>query len=260
MMLTPYYEDAAAGITIYHGDCLDVMRQMDSGSIDLIFTSPPYNLGISSGGGIPRSRHANSKWSGAALGHGYDDHDDAMPYSQYVAWQKLVLRECWRLLSDTGAIFYNHKPRVQDLTLRTPLDLNPGLPVRQIIIWARAGGINFNDAFFLPMHEWIVVFAKPAFRLKNKPVSGIGDVWSIPQEDDNPHPAPFPLGLPARALEACKRGVVLDPFCGSGTTLRAAKDAGWRAIGIEQSRLYCQMTIERLQQSVLPLYESEAAS
>src|SRR5690242_7731077 len=106
-MATPYYEDTAAGITLYNGDCLDVMRQMDSGSVDLVFTSPPYNLGNSNGEKVRFS----TKWPKAQLGNGYDVAQDAMPYPEYVAWQKQVLTECWRLLSDTGAIFYNHKPR-----------------------------------------------------------------------------------------------------------------------------------------------------
>src|SRR6185437_1995010 len=99
--------------------------------IDLIFTTPPYNLGTSSGGGFPSK--ATGKWSGGALSDGYNSHSDAMPYKDYVIWQKEFLSECWELLSDAGAIYYNHKPRVQNGLLTTPLDYNPGLPVRQIV-------------------------------------------------------------------------------------------------------------------------------
>ena len=77
----------------------------------------------------------------------------------------------------------------------------------------------------------------------------------IPQETNTPHPAPFPLALAKRAVETTPAEVVLDPFCGSGTTLRAAKDLGRRAIGIEIEERYCEIAARRLQQSVLPLGE-----
>jgi DNA modification methylase len=174
-----------------------------------------------------------------------------MEPDQYTEWQRGILRECWRTLTDTGAIFYNHKPRVQNLALQTPLEFNPGLPVRQIIIWARAGGINFAPTHYCPTHEWIVVFAKPGFRLKSKGASGVGDVWYVPQESGNPHPAPFPLTLPARAIETTGAKSILDPFNGSGTTLRAAKDAGCRAVGIEREQRWCDYTVKLLAQGVL---------
>jgi site-specific DNA-methyltransferase (adenine-specific) len=163
------------------------------------------------------------------------------------------LRDCWRLLSETGAIFYNHKPRVQGGVLWTPLALNPGLPVRQIIVWARAGGINFSPSFYCPTHEWIVVFARAAWRLRSKGASGVGDVWSIPQEPNPDHPAPFPEALPLRAIETVDAPRVLDPFAGSGTTLVAAKRLHRQAIGIEISERYCEIAARRLSQEALPL-------
>jgi modification methylase len=158
------------------------------------------------------------------------------------------LRLCWDQLSDRGAIFYNHKPRVQASTLWTPFAVNPGLPIRQVIIWARAGGVNFAPTHYCPTHEWILVLAQSGFRLTSRGASGLGDVWRVPQDGDNTHPAPFPLALPARAIESTGPSLVLDPFMGSGTTLRAAKDAGVRAIGIEISERYCEMAVERLAQ------------
>lgn len=253
-MSGPYYSDETA--TIYHGDCLDVLPRLEP--VDLIFTSPPYNLGVSAGGGFGhyaneaglRLRGGGGKWTGGALAHGYEAHGDAMPLAEYEDWQRAVLRACWAQLSDCGAIFYNHKPRVQASTLWLPLRLNPDLPLRQIIIWARAGGMNFAPTHYVPTHEWIMVLAKPVFRLKSKGASGVGDVWYVPQEPSD-HPAPFPIGLPARAIETAGPSLVIDPFMGSGTTLRAAKDAGVRAIGIESSERYCEMAAKRLAQEVL---------
>jgi site-specific DNA-methyltransferase (adenine-specific) len=235
---------------IIQGDCLEVMASMQAGSVDMVFTSPPYNLKNTSGGGFnhPTYFSKNSKWNNARLFDGYDGCDDNLPYEIYVEWQKKVLLECWRLLSPAGAIFYNHKPRVQDALLQTPLDLNPGLPVRQIIIWKRAGGINFAPTHFVPTHEWIVIFAKPDFRLKNKSVSGYGDVWEIVQEDGkkNTHPAPFPVALPQRAISATNAQVILDPFMGSGSTALACINTGRNYIGIEKSGQYIELANRRI--------------
>lgn len=229
------------------GDCLEVMRSLKPGSIDLIFTSPPYNLGISSGGGFPLK--AAGKWSGGALRDGYTSHGDDMAFDAYVEWQKEVLMTCWSLLSETGAIYYNHKPRIQNGVLTTPLDFNPGLPIRQIVIWKRSGGINFSPTFYLPTHEWIIIYAKTNFRLRDKQASGAKDVWEVAQERNNPHPAPFPVGLPRIALETTTARTVLDPFMGSGTTGVACVELGRDFIGIEKDEGYFQMAETRLERA-----------
>lgn len=239
--MTPYY--SRDGITIYCGDNAKILPMLFG--IDLIITSPPYNLGVTTGGGFPTGKKTGI-WGGAKLANGYELHDDAMPPDDYRIWQRNFLTMAWRTLSPTGAIYYNHKPRVQGGLLQTPLEFNPGLPLRQVIIWKRAGGVNFSQTHYLPTHEWILLLAKEDFRLKSKGASGVGDVWEFPQESNNPHPAPFPIGLPARVIESTNANIICDPFSGSGTTLRAAKDAGKMAIGIELSESYCEMAIERL--------------
>ncbi len=255
--MKPYYEHA--GITIYHGDCEVILPELPS--VDMVFTSPPYNLSVGTGGGFIEAKKypgaRMGKWSGGNLAYGYGEHDDAMPYPEYVEWQKRILTLCWSRLSDDGAIYYNHKPRVQNGILQIPLDLNPGLPVRQIVIWTRAGGINFAPTHYVPTHEWIVVFAKPSWRLKSKEASGVGDVWYFPQESGTEHPAPFPIGLPLRAMETSTDGLWLDPFSGSGTTLEAAKKMGRRAIGIEIEERYCEIAAKRLSQEVMDFGPSE---
>lgn len=256
----PYYKEK--GITIYHGDNRYVLPLLCSESVDMVFTSPPYNMGNTSGSGLTPAAHYSTgsgmtkrggggKWAHCPLAEGYGLHDDDMPHDEYVQWQKSFLQECWRVIGPSGAIFYNHKTRILNGEAVTPFTYNPDLPVRQIIIWARAGGINFSPSFYVPTHEWIVVFAKPEFRLRDKAASGAGDVWYVPQEANPDHPAPFPLALPMRALETTPTQIVLDPFMGSGATLRAAKDLGRQAIGIEIEERYCEIAAERLRQEVL---------
>jgi DNA modification methylase len=121
-MTTPYYEDDL--VTLYHGDCLDVLPSISD--VDLIVTSPPYNLGVTTGGGFGhyregQKRGGQGKWGGTdRTGIDYGEHNDAMPYEQYEEWQHAVLRACWDSLSDKGAIYYNHKPRVQASSLWLP--------------------------------------------------------------------------------------------------------------------------------------------
>lgn len=254
--MTPYYQDDL--VTIYHGDCREVLSDLDA--FDMVFTSPPYNLGVTTGGGFGHWKDGQphgggGKWLTANTQGSitYADHDDAMPPAEYEAWQRAVLTDLWAHLTDRGAIFYNHKPRVQAKELWTPLSLNPGLPVRQIIVWARAGGMNFAPTHYVPTYEWIVIFAKPDWRLRDKAASGAGDLWRVPQEANPSHPAPFPVGLPARAIESVSPRSVLDPFMGCGSTLVAAKAAGVRSVGIELSEAYCERAALRLSQEALGL-------
>ena len=237
---------------IYQGDCLEVMRSMRSGSIDLIFTSPPYNLGRSSSGGkrVKRS-NTNTVWPASEiLDKGYATYGDDRNPAEYVEWQKQSLTECWRLLSDDGAIFYNHKPRVMQKVLRTPLDLNPGLPVRQIVIWDRGSGFNSNSSFFTPSHEWIVIFAKPNFKFAHQSPR-VRDVWKIAPERGNAHPAPFPVELPLTAIKNTSARVVLDPYMGSGTTGVAALKCGRQFVGIELDAAYIETAKARLEAELI---------
>ena len=239
-MTTPYYQDDH--VTLYHGDALEILPALSG--VDLVVTSPPYNLGDMSGGL-------------ANLTDGYRTYADTMQDSDYVAWQHDVLRLCWATLTDDGAIFYNHKPIVRGRVASLPLRLNPGLPLRQIVIWYRQMGVNWSPSHFLPVHEWVMILAKDGWKLRDKSASHASDVWVIrPDMGDNEHPAPFPLALPTKAIVATGAAVVLDPFAGSGTTLRAALDCGRKAIGIELDERYCEIAAKRLAQGVLDFAEA----
>lgn len=228
---------------IHHGDCLELMGEMPPSSVDLIVTSPPYNIKNSTGNGLKNG--SKGKWPNAKLIEGYDTHDDAMPHDEYVKWQRDYLKAMMRVLKPTGAIFYNHKWRIQKGLLQDRADIVEGFPVRQIIIWQRAGGINFNPGYFLPTYEVIYLIAKPQFVLAPK-ANALGDVWTIPQESKNPHPAAFPVELAQRCIQSTTGQIVLDPMIGSGTTAIAAEIAGRDWIGIEISKGYCKFAGERI--------------
>ena len=232
--------------TIYCGDAIEVMCKLDAKSVKIVVTSPPYNLKNSSGNGMKDGR--GGKWANAALVNGYDTHDDSMPHKEYVSWQRKCLNEMMRILRPDGVIFYNHKWRVQNGLLQDRTDIVSDFPVRQIIIWHRNGGINFNKGYFLPTYEVIYMITKPDFKLAPQ-ANAIGDVWHIPQEHNNPHPAPFPLELAKRCITSVDNGLVLDPFLGSGTTALAAEQTKRKWIGIDVSEKYCKMAELRLMES-----------
>jgi modification methylase len=229
------------------GDCLDVMKQMPKESVDIVVTSPPYNLKNSTGNGMKDGR--GGKWSNAALMNGYEGHSDNMPHDEYVKWQRACLKQMYRLIKKDGAIFYNHKWRVQGGLLQDRSDIVKGLPVRQIIIWRRKGGINFNRGYFLPTYEVIYLIAKPDFKLASK-ANAFGDVWEFNQEMKNLHPAPFPVDLIERIVGSTNAKIVLDPFMGSGTTAIAAINLGRDYIGIDISKRYCKTADERIKNNV----------
>lgn len=229
--------------TIICGDVIDELKKVPAQSIDLIVTSPPYNLRNSTGNGMKDGR--GGKWANADLIKGYKDHADNMPYDEYIAWQRAALKEMLRVTKDDGAIFYNHKWRVQNGLIQDRHEILDGFPVRQIIIWKRKGGINFNPGYFLPTYEVIYLIAKPKFKLA-KGANSYGDVWEINQAKGVNHPAPFPVELVERIIKSTNAELVLDPFMGSGTTAVVAKNLNRNYIGIEISPEYCEYANERL--------------
>ena len=232
------------------GDSVEVMKQIPDGAVNLVVTSPPYNLKNSTGNGMKDGR--GGKWENAALKNGYTHHDDCMPHEKYVEWQRDCLSEMMRIIPEDGAIFYNHKWRVQGGLLQDRHDIMNGFPIRQIIIWKRKGGLNFNAGYFLPTYEVIYLIAKPKFKLAPK-ANGYGDVWEFTQEMNNDHPAAFPVNLINRIISSTNAKIILDPFMGSGTTAISAMSFNRNFIGVDISPEYCEMAQRRIKQ-----YQSQA--
>ena len=181
---------------VVHGDCLAVMRALPDKCIDVIITSPPYNLLNSTGNGLKKNTRTG-KWVNAAIKEGYNQYNDNMPYDEYVSWQR------------------------------------------------EKGAINFNPGYFLPTTEQIYMICQKPFKLA-KGTNKFTDVWEIGQEMKNPHPAPFPEELIDRIIQSTTGQIVLDPFCGSGTTAVSAKKFGRDFIMIEQSQQYCELSLARI--------------
>ena len=247
--MKPYYDDGS-GRVIYHGRCEDVLPSLDP--IDIVVTSPPYNMGLVPGGNGRGMYRPGASNKAGRFRYGYSEaDDDALPQDEYDAFHRARLAEMWDLVR--LGIFYNHRPRVEHGRLRIPLGWDYGPAVlRQIIVWDRGTGIDVTLRGFCTRQEWILLFAKPEFAVIDHAASGMGDVWRLGMEKtETGHPAPFPVSLPARCIYATGAQSVLDPFLGSGTTLRAAKDAGIRGVGIERDERYCEIAAKRLAQEAL---------
>lgn len=220
--------------TLYCGDCMDVLPTLDR--VDCFFTSPPYNLGGSSG----------SEWS--RLKSGYSGYSDDLPHDEYVEWQQKCISAMWGVLSDSGAIFYQHKPIAKGSETRMPFDLVPsGIPIRQVLTWDRGSGFQRTAWHFVPRYEWVILLAKVDFRLSRLDCF---DLIQIPPTTGKDHPASFPTELPRHFLSAAVGKVFADPFMGSGTTGVAAIQLGRAFIGIEREPKYFDIACKRIEQAV----------
>ena len=178
--MKPYYQDSFC--TIYHGDCLEIMPQLES--VDLVVTSPPYNLVREWSGGGPNS---NLK----RLEERYTEwYPDQMNEKQYQQWQRTVLKECIRLCG--GSIFYNHKIRYawkRRKEIYHPLDWIRDFPIWTEIIWDRCGAQGGNTPRFLIGDERIYQIQKP--KTWNG-CQGYSTIWRFPPETRFNHVCPFP--------------------------------------------------------------------
>ena len=150
-----------------------------------------------------------------------------------------------RIIKDDGAVFYNNKNRVQNGLIQDRGEIVRGFPLRQVIIWKRKGAINFNAGYFLPTTEQIYMLCHKKFKLA-KGANKFTDVWEITQEMNNPHPSPFPEELIDRIVQSTTGEIILDPFCGSGTTAVSSLKFGRKFIMIEQSTTYCELSKARI--------------
>ena len=253
--MTPYYADDQ--ITIYHGDVLEVLASIPAESVDCTVTSPPYNQ---LGSRIPTSPSGIWKTMGAGFTKSISDlgYADDMDESDYQQWQVAVADAVGRVSRPGASFFYNHKPRWRDGSPIMPLDIVrqfSGWSLRQEIVWARPGSMIFNARMFAPSDERICWMVRPgAPHQWNQDSVGQFTVWNMrPATDVDGHPCPFPLALPARCIDATTKpgDVVLDPFMGSGSTLRSAVDAGRRAVGIDIDERFCELAVSRLSQQTL---------
>jgi len=240
------------------GDNLDVMRQWPNDSVDLVVTSPPYNNW--------RNRRTQKRkeeyWNRTNIHYGVCD--DKMGDKEYAERQVRILNECVRVLKPTGTIVYNHKDAIFNGVATSPLEwiLKSDCVYRQRVTWDRGGMQAFNPVRFYRTEEDIYILGKEAKGFKwNKDAAKYLSIWRISPSSKKDHPASFPYAIPARCIEAftAEGDVVLDPFAGSGTTLKAAKELNRRFIGIEINPEYAILCQRQTSRNELDLFSQENA-
>jgi len=212
--MKPYYEDTKSGIVIYHGDCREILPTLPK--VDLVLTDPPYGVGLE----YASYNDTEANW--------FQLMEGAIPVMRQSS-DMVILPSCQ--IKRLGWFYQHHKPD-------------------WIIVWHKgspgcASSIGFNDwepllvygrTHGLSMHDHFTVCNDEEMGVRGHPC---------------PKPIKWATWLLTRALP--KNGTVADPFMGSGTTLRAAKDLGRKAIGIEIEERYCEIAAKRLAQEVLAL-------
>ncbi|MBU2530465.1 MAG: site-specific DNA-methyltransferase [Elusimicrobia bacterium] len=229
---------------LLHGEVLKILKSLPNDIIDMGVTSPPYNKQENKKGWLVKNVE-------------YSDVADKLPEEKYQASQVDVLNEVYRTTKAGGSFMYNHKIRWEQGKMIHPMDWlrKTKWHIRQEIIWNRAIAANIRGWRFWQTEERIYWLYKPkgcnliGKELKSKHAL-LTSIWRINPERNNPHPAPFPLELPLRAIYSIlddKKGLVLDPYCGSGTTLVAAKLLNHNFIGIDISKEYIDFAKNRLE-------------
>lgn len=215
----PYYD--RDGITIYHGDCREILPEVGT-LADVLITDPPFGISYESGS------------LGTAWWHGKQIPCDGSTLARD------VMLEWWKP-QKPALIFGSWKAERPDRT-------------RTVLIWDKgpALGMGALDLPWKPSYEEIYVIGKGFRGRRDGAVIYCPPVQSM-AKNGRVHPNEKPVKLLRMLIEKCPDGVILDPFMGSGTTLRAAKDLGRKAIGIEIEERYCEIAVKRLSQQVLPL-------
>lgn len=250
-------------VVLYPGDCMDMLRQIPDDSIQLVVTSPPYNIG--------------------------KEYERRLKLDAYLEQQAQVIRECVRILSPKGSICWqvgNYVENGSIIPLDTvlyPVFANLGLQMRNRIIWHFEHGLHCTNRFS-GRYETIIWFTKtkqyvfnldpvrvpqkyPGKKYFKGPKAGQfssnplgknpGDLWIIPNVKSNhvektEHPCQFPVELIERLLLSMTNedDWVLDPFLGTGTTIIAALRHNRRGAGAEMQPRYVELARSRIEQEI----------
>jgi modification methylase len=222
---------------IYNMSWKDGFSCLNNHSIDLIITSPPYNLG-------GKFHTGNIRYNNA-----YHTYLDNIPEEDYQEQQIEFLNACYDKLKDGGSMFYNHKPRIKNGVCIHPLEwiLKSKFILKQEIIW-RNGSQNFDKIRFYPMTErvyWLVKNNKT--KLFNS--VGFSDVWEFKNPKRHPiHKATFPIDLPLTIIKCFDNAsIICDPYAGIGTTCKAVVELNKddnknrKYIGFDIDNTYCEI-------------------
>jgi DNA modification methylase len=212
--MTPYYD--ADGITIYHGDCRELLAWDIAGGV--MVTDPPYGIAHSSNRpGAPRR--------GATI-----EGDDSTA------------------VRDEVLSIWNGRPAIVFGTCKATA---PSIPLRATLVWDKGGHVGMGDLKLPWKQNWEHIYISgPGFAGRRN--TGVLRFNALaPWAGTITHPHEKPVELLRELISKCPPlATVVDPFMGSGSTLRAAKDMGRAAIGVELEERYCEVAANRLAQGV----------
>lgn len=262
--MKPYYSDEL--VTIYHGEAAAVLADLSEGCCDVVLTDPPYSSGGMFRG--DRSRPVDEKYTQPGGGGGSplyrksfgtftgDSRDQRAWMAWVSAWSWLALRATrpggWAFMFSD----WRQLPAATDA-----LQLG-GWVWRSIIAWDKGQdrGLPIRGIFRANVEFIAAGTAGPFDATAVEAFPGSVITAPIRSDADGPkiHPTQKPTALLRHLLGVIPHGpvTVLDPFMGSGSTLRAAKDLGFKAIGIELDEAYCEIAAKRLAQGVLDFGEA----
>jgi len=218
--MKPYYADSL--VTIFHGDAREALP-----AADVLITDPPYGIAYSSGMTQP------DRWSGAVARSIANDHDTSVRDAVLSAW---------------------NGPALVFGTWKAPRPAQ----THTLLIWDTKGALGMGDLSvpWKPAHQEIYVIGKGFVGRRDSDVLSYAPVQAM-ASNGRVHPNEKPVDLLSALIgKTPPSWTVLDAFCGSGPTLRAAKNLGRRAIGIEIEERYCEIAAERCRQEVLDFGES----
>lgn len=225
MLPKPYYQDDA--VTIYHADCRDILPELPK--VDLVLTDPPYGLLMGDSKEKRPSRHL--------MREHYESYNDTLENFELIVVP--IIQDCISLYKNVALFTAGNR-----ITYFPHNDALGGIYI------PNATGSNawgFNT--FLP----ILFYGKDRTNKDGrKPLT----ISSTTNAEDNGHPCPKPFKWMSWLVSrtAVKNDLILDPFCGSGTTLIAAKLFHYKCIGIEIEEKYCEIAAKRCSQTVMPLF------
>lgn len=249
--------------TIYNHSS-EIMSEIEDKSVNLVVTSPPYNIDVQYGNKTVKGKISESK------GVKYNDN---LSEEDYRLMLDKVFSECKRVVSDTGSIWINIKNRCKNGIVIPPFwiqDYFQDMYLKNLIVWNFDWGGSTNKRF-APRYEFVFWFIKDknnyTFNLDDVKVPALNyrpdryksqmknptDVWKISMvsgnfEERTSHPAQYPEELIERIiLSGTNEGdVVLDPFMGSGTTAVVATKLGRHYLGYEIVNEYCEIAHKRI--------------
>jgi site-specific DNA-methyltransferase (adenine-specific) len=243
---TPYYHDEQSGITIYHGDCRDILPLIEPGSVDLVLTDPPY-VGLTGGydrnalGGV-----ANCYSVMETVGDEWNADLEWIVPAWNVARLGMMTFCTHHSVSEIAALV----PAKSRVALLTWYKRNAPPTGKNVVRYTSEFVWCFRK---IPGLKWDA-FTTTVMDVPNIQAGIMATERLVGKDLRAIHPTQKPIALINKLLVVGGE-TILDPFMGSGTTLRAAKDLGRRAIGIELEERYCEIAAKRMAQTVLPLGE-----